>query len=127
MKNVRTNFKFGGSTHCRCCFTSENESQQNENTVHILTQCVADNDIRARIFPELSALCTRSGLNFQDYLSDEHKLCQFILDPTSLNLQKRISESDPNLDSFYRKSRDICYSIHNLRMKILKKKNEDKQ
>ena len=44
--------------------------------------------------------------------------------PTSLNLPTRISIKDPNLASYFRKSRDLCYSIHNARMKILKEKQE---
>ena len=119
--------QLGGSPHCRCCYAIESESRHIESTAHILTKCVAYADIRARIFPELSGLCSRSGLDFQEYLNDDDKLCQFSLDPTSLDLPRRIGISDPNLDTYFRKSRDLCYSIHNLRMKILKKKKDDEQ
>ena len=76
--------------------------------------------------PEIESLCTKSKLrpDFDIIVTDRNKLCQFILDPTSLNLSSRVSLNEPNLDSFFRKSRDFCYSIHNIRMNILKKKKE---
>ena len=78
------------------------------------------------MFPEFADLCTKSnsGLNFQTLEADDNKLCQFILDPTSLNLPQRINLKEPNLESFFRKSRDFCYSVHNKRMNILKQRSE---
>ena len=95
-----------------------------ESTQHILTECIAYTEIRERIFLELASLCSRSGIDFKQFKDDSELLCQFILDPTSLNLPIRISVKDPNLGSYFRKSRDLCYSIHNARMKILKEKQE---
>ena len=116
----------GGSAHCRCCSQlSPSDTRPVESTRHILTQCSAYADIRQRIFSEYARLCNRSGINFHYFFEDEDRLCQFILDPTSLNLHIRISMTDANLGSYFRKSRDMCFSIHNSRMKILKQRAEN--
>jgi hypothetical protein len=118
----------GGSPHCRSC-SQTNQSLPStrpiEDLVHILAECSAYSEVRNRILPEMEHLCknSKSKLDFQNILCDKNKLCQFILDPTSLNLAARISMNDPNLESFFRKSRDYCYSIHNTRLKILKQKD----
>ena len=65
----------------------------------------------------------RIFLDFRSISADKRK-SQFILDPTSLNLTLRLNMKDPNVESFYRKSRDFCYSVHNRRMIILKQKSE---
>ena len=116
----------GGSSHCRCCSqSSPSNLRPIESTCHILTQCTAYADIRKRLLSEYASLCSRSGIDFKHFLEDDDLLCQFILDPTSLNLPIRISMKDPNLGSYFRKSRDVCFSIHNARMKILKQRAEN--
>ena len=64
-------------------------------------------------------------LQFERIIEDDKLLCQFFLDPTSLNLPVRISISDPNVGTYFRKSRDFCYAVHNTRMKILKQRTEN--
>ena len=80
-------------------------------------------EVRMRIMSEIKSLCnkSRSRPDFESIVADRIKLCQFILDPTSLNLPSRICSNEPN---FFRKSRDLCFSIHNKRMDILRKKKE---
>ena len=120
----------GGSPHCRCCGEKNDTLRPNETILHILVECSAYTDVRDRVFQEYETLCSRSqpSLEFQNILKDKNTLCQFILDPSSLNLSLRVNINDPNLESFFRKSRDICYSIHNKRMNMLKKEdNEQKQ
>ena len=116
----------GGSPRCQCCSTDLLEQSPHENLENILTECVAYSEVRERILPELESLCTksRSRPDFDSIVKDRKKLCQFILDPTSLNLTSRISLNEPNLESFFRKSRDLCFSIHNRRMNILEKKKK---
>ena len=46
-------------------------------------------------------------------------LTQFILDPTSFNLIDRIHRDDPIVNQLFKLSRDLCYFIHNARMKKL--------
>ena len=111
----------GGSSHCRLC-----PDMKSESISHILTYCSAYSDIRMRIFQEYAYLCLNScsGVDFCELLSDNEKLCQFILDPTSLNLQNRVNPSDPMLGSFIQTSRDICFGISELRLKLLRSKEE---
>jgi hypothetical protein len=119
----------GGSPHCRSCSETNQEMPPAENIHHIITQCNAYLDIRERILQEFKSLCeqSKSKPNFTDIQNDESTLCQFILDPTSLNLESRICPNDPKIDEFFDLSRDICYSIHTRRMKILKEKSEEKK
>ena len=116
----------GGSPHCRSCadsFTATPEKRPSENIQHILTVCTAYSDIRERILHEYAYLCLKSGYNFNTVLCDSARLTQFVLDPTSLNLKVRISNSDPNIAAFFKLSRDFCHSAHTRRMNILKQKS----
>ena len=78
------------------------------------------------MIPEFANLCEQSisKPNFSDIFCDKNMLVQFILDPTSLNLQSRVSVSDPNVGLFFQLAKDYCFSIHNRRMSILKQKND---
>ena len=64
-------------------------------------------------------LSSRSELNFKSILENPDELTQFILDPTSFNLQNRVHISDPIVQKLFKLSRDLCFSIHNTRMKSL--------
>ena len=68
---------------------------------------------------EMKELC----FNFQEILDDTNPetLTQLILDPTSFNLKKRVSTSDPILMEIFKLSRDICNHVHLKRMKMLNK------
>ena len=119
----------GGSPHCRSCSTTNQESavdNPSETLSHILTECNSYSLIRDRMIPEFAHLCEQSisKPNFSDIFCDKNKLVQFILDPTSLNLQSRVSVSDPNVGLFFQLAKDYCFSIHNRRMSILKQKND---
>ena len=114
----------GGSPHCRLCC-----EMKNETISHILTFCDAYSDVRNRILQESSYLCTKSqsGIIFSELLNDSEGLCQFILDPTSLNLKRRVNLNDPMLGSFFQLSRDLCFSINEKRLKLLKQKHKNLQ
>ena len=88
----------GGSPHCRLC-----TERKNESVSHILTYCSAYSDIRIRILAEFSYLYmqSKSQVSFTDLISDNEMLCQFILDPTSMNLQRRIKLNDPILSFLF--------------------------
>ena len=108
----------GGSPHCRCCsLTSENENLQ-----HILTNCSQYSDIRNRIIEEYKKIGENfsSEFPFDEILSKNETLCQFILDPASLNLKYRISMSDPILDDLFKVSCEFCHAVNSRRMKTLK-------
>ena len=114
MKSKRS----GGSPLCNCC----TDTSSPEDLIHILTQCLAYKDIRDRMFPEYSNVCSENNLNFEEMTSTDEQLCQFILDPSSLNLSKRINICDPELDKILKISRDYCYAINSTRIKILARK-----
>ena len=111
----------GGSSHCRCCSESQ---PKNEDLTHILTECNAFDGIRARMLPEFSEVCrtSKSNLKFEETMKENEILCQFILDPTSFNLQRRIHFNDPCLRKLFELSRDYWHTINNTRMKLLKEK-----
>ena len=114
----------GGSAHCRSCVDKNPTAKRYvENIPHILAVCSAYSDIRERIMQEYAHICNSSGFDFNSVLSDSDTITQFVLDPTSLNLKLRISANDPHLATFFKLSRDFCYSVHNRRMKILKQKS----
>ena len=67
---------------------------------------------RDRLLIEYSQLCkkTMNHIEFDEILKNKDSLCQFILDPLSLNLQTRVSLSDPLVPDFYKLSRDFCHN-----------------
>ena len=109
----------GGSPDCRLCLDNKRESVS-----HILTFCSAYSDIRTRILQEFAFLCmsSKSDVDFSSMIEDNEVLCQFILDPTSMNLSKRIHMNDPLIHSFFKTSRDLCFGISELRLKLLREK-----
>ena len=110
----------GGSPHCRAC------SANSEDILHILTQCTAYKDIRNRIVNQMKSLLEEDNLltSFAKIFETENHLCQFILDPTSLNLPIRVSQSDPISEQLFKLSRDFCFAVHKSRWKILQEKND---
>jgi hypothetical protein len=111
----------GGSPHCRCCSLL---CPATESLEHILTVCGLYSDIRERIVSEYSHLCgqAKSDVSFQQIMSNNKTFCQFILDPASFNLTKRIHMNDPIITPLFKTSRDYCYAINSRRMKFLKDK-----
>ena len=112
-----------GSPHCRCCPDSQPNT---EDLMNILVDSYLD--IRSRMLPEFSDVCSKSKskLNFEKILESKETLCQFILDPASFNLRERIHMSDPVLDQLYKLSRDYCFAVNSARMSILKSKEQNK-
>ena len=57
---------------------------------------------RERILKEFRYLAakTKNNLRFEEIMSNPEQLCQFILDPTSLNLPIRVSLYDPLMSEF---------------------------
>ena len=69
----------------------------------------------------MAEVCLKSTFDIEDIFSEANPeyLTQFILDPTSINLRKRVNMSDPIVPDLYRISRDLCNHIHSERMKQL--------
>ena len=113
----------GGSPHCRCCL---NPTPQNEDILHILVICDAYTDIRKRMIPEYQELCSqsKSKIEFEEICKQDKILCQFILDPASFNLKRRIHLSDPILGRIFQLSRDYCNAINTARMSVIRTKEK---
>ena len=106
-----------GSPTCKVC-----QSGDEETVCHIICSCEAYDDQRKRVFIQFSQLCkeTVNSLEFEHFLNNEEQLCQFIIDPTSLNLTVRVSFDDPRVDEFFKLSRDFCFIIDKTRKNLLK-------
>ena len=107
----------GGSPRCRLC-----QSGCDETVSHVITTCPGLAVQRNRLFSEFEELCTKTKTNivFADILEREEELCQFILDPTSLNLPTRVSLNDPLVPQFYKLSCDFCHIIDKTRIGSLR-------
>ena len=104
-----------GSPLCRTC------RLENESICHIIAICPSYESMRTRIFKEIAqiSLLSRNKVDFETMLAEPETISQYVLDPTSFNLNSRVHMSDPVVESLYRLSRDLCYTIHTRRMKIL--------
>ena len=61
-----------------------------------------------------------SGVIFSDITCDNDIFCQFILDPTSPNLPRRINLNDSLLESFFQISRDMCFAMNAKRITLIR-------
>ena len=104
----------GGSAACRLCGTG-----QPETVSHIIATCSSLESERKIFLSDFSKLCTlaKNDINLNNF--NEEDLCQFILDPTSLNLSSRVNVQDPVLSEFFRLSRDTCYILDKTRTRLL--------
>ena len=100
-KSIRS----GCSGLCPFCITQDFE----DTLSHILTSHITEK--RKIILNQIDALCHHSASRviFANILENKEELTQFILDPTSMSLQSRISQSDPMLPEIIQKCRDFCF------------------
>ena len=112
----------GGSPHCRIC-----PSDSEETVSHVISTCLGMENERKNLLCEYKQLCdlSKNRIDFDKICKSEKTLCQFVLDPTSLNLSSRVSPNDPLVNQFYRLSRDYCHLVDKTRIRLLKKKEMD--
>ena len=105
-----------GSPLCKIC------ESENETISHILAICPHYETTRKRILSEILAVTrlAKTHLEINSITQNPEILTQFILDPTSVDLESRVHRDDPVVQSLFKLSRDMCHSIHNARMKKLK-------
>ena len=123
-----------GDPSCRICKVHQPSNPPPETIEHLLTECRGTAEVRERIIPELlNALLTiQPNHTYLTCPPSLHNLdttfAQFILDCTSFNLasQYRISMDNNRTSEIFRISRDICFAVHNSRMKALKLLKADK-
>ena len=93
-----------------------------ENILHILTMCKATSETRQRIVPELLNCLSKYFPSNSLLRSINHaQLCQFILDPTSLNLPMdcRIQPNHADLSHVMFICRNLCFALHKTRIRQL--------
>ena len=114
--------KSGGSPHCQIC------NFESESISHVVTACSGMESIRKKLFEELRQLCmqSKSKVNLDEIMKEEQILCQFILDPSSLNLKSRVSLSDPIIQRLFKFSREYCYIIDKTRIGLLQEMEKNK-
>ena len=97
-----------------------------ETTEHIVASCAEYKDIRDRILSEMIEVCRESKYLEYDssWLQNDETVAQFILDPTSLNLNKRVNINDHIVAKLFTLTRDMCYAIHNERMRKMRILNQ---
>ena len=125
---------FGGSPHCRLCSSTQQNCEcksvhkYSESISHILVSCCALDSIRQKILLEITQLCSKiKYLDLQSVTQNESSLTQFILDPSSPNLQSRVNINDQILPDIIMKSRNLCYALSQRRLELLKiKENKSK-
>ena len=112
-----------GSPHCRLC------GSEFESVSHVVATCCQFNEIRMKILSEYDDLLktSKNNLRISIFMQSENKLAQFLLDPTSMNLEERIHLNDPIVTEAYKLSRDICSAISKQRMNKLNEMQEKKK
>ena len=105
----------GGSPYCRMCdLKSEPESLE-----HLISRCSAISEIRTRISNSMNTICQDANIDINIKTFNDPQFTQFVLDPSSMNLRKRVNMNDPILPSLFQLSRDFCFSIDRNRTKSL--------
>ena len=112
----------GGSSHCRLCTSPDQTTKNTEDLEHIITTCNTYHETRSRILLQMEIIClkAKNDINFKTILQNKRQLTQFILDCTSLNLERRISEYDEICPMVFNLSRDLCYNIMKKRNNAIK-------
>ena len=106
----------GGGSTCRLC-----SNQEVENTIHIVSTCLAYSELRGRIIIEMKAACESAipVFNLDEVLQTEVMKTQFFLDCTSMNLPIRINADSELFPTILRLSRDLCFGITKIRTEKL--------
>lgn len=96
-----------GSPDCKLCVKNSGSYSQTEppsDTVsNIIATCPSLATFRKPILDQISDLCNSTcyPINFTHMLEDEELLTQWVLDPSSLNLEVRVNINDPLLPEFF--------------------------
>ena len=106
----------GGSPDCIICTGNYRES-----ICHLIASCSALAEERAQILTKYEQLCTDTiaKLDLNQIIANEETFCQFVLDPTSLNLKVMVNFNDPLVSEFFKLSREFCFLIDKLRTETM--------
>ena len=122
--SIRAN-QSGGSPHCRLCLAPV------EDLPHVVSSCPELEEPRQSVTNGLEQLLVRSstqdtvsisGEQFERLVADDELFTQFVVDPTSFNLPDpyRINVNDANLIQICKLTRNLCFSINQLRIRKLR-------
>ena len=103
----------GGSPQCRLCLS------ENETLRHLISICGTFEDLRSRIKTSITSICTENKIEIDVKKLTHEQFTQFILDPSSMNLSKRVNINHPALPLLFQQSRDFCYAIDRIREKLI--------
>ena len=119
--SIRARQSNSGSPLCRICNLEEDET-----ICHIVSRCYAFQEIRTRFIHEYTQLCmqTKNKIDFIPIMKEDDRFCQFVLDPTSLNLSTRVNISDPLVPHFFQLSRLYCYNLDKRRLQLLQEQSK---
>ena len=122
--SIRAN-QSGGSPHCRLCLAPV------EDLPHVISSCPELEEPRQSATNGLEQLLVGSsthdtvsisGEEFERLVADDELFTQFVVDPTSFNLPDpyRINVNDANLIQICKLTRNLCFSINQLRIRKLR-------
>ena len=112
LSNEKLSRQGNHSPICELCELEE------ESYCHIITRCPVLNEPRIKLMKEIIDFCDKNAISFiHQIFLDNEKITQFVLDPTSLNLPLRMNPNDRNLPQLFSICRNLCNSLHNMRMR----------
>ena len=79
--------------------------------------------LRSRIKSQMNMICKESNIKMNVNEFDNKEFTQFLLEPSSMNLTKRVNINDSALPQLFKLSRDFCYAIDRTRAKQAKPKS----
>ena len=102
-----------------------------EDLPHVVSSCPKLEEPRQSVTNGLEQLLVRSstqdtvsisGEEFERLVADDELFTQFVVDPTSFNLPDpyRINVNDANLIQICKLTRNLCFSINQLRIRKLR-------
>ena len=114
----------GGSSKCRLCSDPNAPTEGPcESTEHLISQCTKFDSLRTKIKSEMNVICKEENIKINVETLSDKDFTQYLLDPSSLNLQKRVNINSSALPQLFKISRDFCYAIDRTRVKVVKPKS----
>ena len=71
----------------------------------------------------MDSICEEAKIKIKVNNLNNKEFTQFLLDPSSMNLRKRVNINDSALPQLFKISRDFCYAIDQARAKLVKPKS----
>ena len=105
----------GCSPRCPLC----PDGEEDDDISHIVTSHITTPQQEVLNMIQLLCNVSKSKVNISNIMKCKETMAQFILDPSSLNLQDRISVYDPILPKLFELCQKYCYITQSERLKNL--------